>query len=40
MRALLAKHFAPRLAEGYTPQWVMKGVLGTANGLPMVIEAR
>jgi len=38
--ALLAKRFVPRLAAGYTPQWVMKGVLGTANGFPMVIEAR
>ena len=38
--ALLAKHFAPRLAEGFTPQWVMEGVLSTANGLPMRIEAR
>jgi cytochrome P450 len=36
---LLAKHFAPRLTEGDTSQWVMQGVLGTANGLPMVIEA-
>jgi cytochrome P450 len=38
--ALLAKHFVPRLVSGYTPQWVMKGVLGTANGFPMQIEAR
>jgi cytochrome P450 len=38
--ALLATRFAPRLSPGYTPQWVMKGVLGTANGLPMLIEAR
>jgi cytochrome P450 len=38
--ALLAKRFASRLAAGYTPQWVMQGVLGTANGLPMLIEAR
>lgn len=38
--ALLAKHFAPRLAAGFTPQWVMQGVLKTANGLPMLIEAR
>jgi cytochrome P450 len=38
--ALLAKRFAPRLAAGYSPQWVMKGVLSTANGLPMLIEAR
>ncbi|MCA9976237.1 MAG: cytochrome P450 [Anaerolineales bacterium] len=38
--ALLAKHFAPRLAADYTPQWVMNGVLSTANGLPMLIKAR
>lgn len=38
--ALLAKHFAPRLAAGFTPQWAMQGVLRTTNGLPMQIEAR
>jgi cytochrome P450 len=38
--AMLAKRFVPRLVEDYTPQWVMKGVLGTENGLPMRIEAR
>lgn len=38
--ALLAKHFTPHLAEGYSPRWVMQGVLSTANGLPMRIEAR
>ncbi len=38
--ALLASHFAPRLAAGYTPQWVMRGTLATANGFPMQIEAR
>jgi len=38
--ALLAQQFEPHLAEGFTPQWVMKGVLGTANGMPMRIEAR
>ena len=38
--ALLAKRFAPRLMPGYSPRWVMKGVLGTSNGLPMQIEAR
>ena len=38
--ALLARRFAPRLAPGYIPQWVMRGVLSTANGLPMVIEMR
>jgi hypothetical protein len=38
--ALLAKRFTPRLETGYTPAWVMQGVLGIANGLPMIIEAR
>lgn len=38
--ALLAKRFAPKLAVGYSPQWVMQGVLGVANGMPMLIEAR
>lgn len=38
--ALLAKRFTPRLADGYVPQWAMKGVLGLANGLPMKIETR
>jgi cytochrome P450 len=38
--ALLAKCFAPRLVADYTPQWVMKGVLVPANGLPMRIDAR
>jgi len=38
--ALLARRFEPHLAEGFTAQWVMKGVLGTANGMPMQIEAR
>ena len=38
--ALLAKRFAPQLKAGFTPQWVMQGVLTTANGLPMQIEAR
>lgn len=38
--AVLAQHFAPRLAPGYTPRWVMHGTLGTANGFPMVIEKR
>lgn len=38
--ALLASRFAPRLAAGYTPQWMMQGVLSTDNGLPMRIEAR
>jgi len=38
--ALLAKRFDPQLAAGFTPQWVMRGVLSTANGMPMRIEAR
>lgn len=38
--ALLARRFAPRLPEGFTPRWVMKGVLAPANGLPMRIVAR
>ena len=38
--ALLARRFEPRLLDGYTPRWKMRGVLGTANGLPMRIAAR
>ena len=38
--ALLAQCFEPHLGEGFTPQWVMKGVLSTANGMPMRIETR
>ena len=38
--ALLARRFAPQLAPGYTPDWVMRGVLSTANGMPMLIEER
>ncbi len=38
--AVLARRFAPRLVAGYTPRWVMAGVLAPANGLPMVIAAR
>jgi cytochrome P450 len=38
--ALLARRFSPRLVGGYTPQWVMQGVLSTANGLPKRIAAR
>ena len=38
--ALLARHFSPSIAAGYTPQWVMRGVLSIADGLPMQIEAR
>jgi cytochrome P450 len=38
--ALLAKQYAPRLQPGFSPQWVMRGTLGTANGFPMTIERR
>jgi cytochrome P450 len=38
--ALLAREFAPRLAPGFEPKFVMAGTLGTSNGFPMVIERR
>lgn len=38
--AILAQRFAPRLRQGFQPRWEMKGTLGTANGLPMVIAER
>jgi cytochrome P450 len=38
--AILAQRFAPRLREGHAPRLEMQGVLGFANGLPMVIAAR
>lgn len=38
--ALLARRFAPRLRDDYTPRWDMQGVLGLRGGLPMVIAAR
>ncbi len=38
--ALLARGFAPRLVPGYEPRWVMRGTLGTENGMPMIIEQR
>jgi cytochrome P450 len=38
--ALLASQFTPKLVPGFSPEWVMKGVLSTANGMPMRIEAR
>jgi cytochrome P450 len=38
--AILAQRFAPRLVPNYEPRWEMQGVLGLANGLPMVIDAR
>jgi cytochrome P450 len=38
--ALLGRRFAPRLQPGYDPQWVMRGVLALANGLPMHLTPR
>ncbi|MFO0563153.1 MAG: cytochrome P450 [Polyangiales bacterium] len=38
--AVLAQRFAPRLRRGWTPKLEMRGTLGFANGLPMIIEAR
>jgi cytochrome P450 len=38
--ALLAREYAPRLAPGFTPKFVMGGTLGTSNGFPMIIERR
>lgn len=38
--ALLARDYAPRLAPGFTPKWVMQGTLGSSNGFPMSIEHR
>jgi len=38
--AILARRFAPRLRPGYEAHWQMKGVLGLAGGLPMVIASR
>ena len=38
--AVLAQRFAPRLRPGYAPQWIMRGTLGLAGGLPMTIAAR
>jgi len=38
--ALLAREYAPRLAPGFTPKFVMGGTLGTSNGFPMTIERR
>ena len=38
--ALLARKYAPRLAPGFTPDFVMRGTLGTSNGFPMIIERR
>jgi cytochrome P450 len=38
--ALFARRFAPQLKPGYTPRWVMQGVLVPVGGLPMQVEAR
>jgi cytochrome P450 len=38
--SLLAREYAPRLAPGFTPKFVMGGTLGTSNGFPMIIERR
>lgn len=38
--AVLAQRFSPRLRPGYAPQWMMRGTLGLAGGLPMTIAAR
>jgi cytochrome P450 len=38
--ALLAREYAPQLAPGFTPRFVMSGTLGTSNGFPMTIERR
>ena len=38
--AMLAQRFTARLRPGYEPRWVMRGTLGLANGLPMMIRAR
>jgi cytochrome P450 len=38
--SLLAREYAPRLAPGFTPNFIMGGTLGTSNGFPMIIERR
>ncbi len=38
--SLLAREYAPRLAPGFLPRFVMAGTLGTSNGFPMIIERR
>ncbi|HEX5807534.1 MAG TPA: cytochrome P450 [Anaerolineales bacterium] len=38
--SLLAREYAPKLASGFTPKFVMGGTLGTSNGFPMIIERR
>jgi cytochrome P450 len=38
--SLLAREYAPRLAPGFKPKFIMGGTLGTSNGFPMTIERR
>lgn len=38
--ASLAQRFSPRLRDGYTPRWEMRGTLTLADGLPMVVCRR
>jgi cytochrome P450 len=38
--ALLAREYAPRLAPGFTPRFIMGGTLSTSNGFPMIVERR
>lgn len=38
--SLLAREYAPRLAPGFTPKFIMRGTLGTSNGFPMILERR
>ncbi len=38
--SLLAREYAPRMAPGFSPRFVMAGTLSTANGFPMIIERR
>jgi len=38
--SLLAREYAPRLAPGFTPRFIMGGTLSTANGFPMILERR
>src|SRR5512140_1229128 len=38
--SLLAREYAPRLARGFEPKFIMGGTLGTSNGFPMIIEQR
>ena len=40
MTAMLARRFKLRMKPGHVPRFDMFGTLGSANGLPMLIEAR